>query len=88
MGMVLVLLISRLAWIQFVRGDELREKAEANRMDDIPVPAKRGTIYDKNGVELVESISSNSVCAFPPEIKRGGKQEETARELSRIIGLD
>lgn len=88
MGMVLVLLICRLAWIQFVRGDDLREKAEANRMDDIPVPAKRGTIYDRNGVELVESISSNSVCAFPPEIKRGGEQEKTARELSRILGLN
>lgn len=88
MGLILVLLICRLAWIQFVRGDELRDKAEANRMDDIPVPAKRGTIYDRNGVELVESISSNSVCAFPPEIKRGGEQEKTARELSRILGLN
>lgn len=85
-GMVLVLLILRLAWIQFVRGDELRLKAEANRMDDIPVPAKRGTIYDRNGVELVESISSNSVCAFPPEVKRGD-EEKTARELARILDL-
>ncbi len=85
-GMILILLIGRLAWIQFVRGDELREKAEANRMDDIPVPAKRGTIYDRNGVELVESISSNSICAFPPEVKRGDP-EKTARELARILDI-
>jgi len=65
MGMVLVLLISRLAWIQFVRGDELREKAEANRMDDIPVPAKRGTIYDKNGVELVEGSRKRQPGSYP-----------------------
>lgn len=82
----MLLLIGRLAWIQFVRGDELREKAEANRMDDIPVPAKRGTIYDRNGVELVESISSNSVCAFPPEVKRGDPAK-TARELAGILDL-
>ncbi len=85
-GMILVLLIGRLAWIQFVRGDYLREMAERNRMDDIPVPAKRGTIYDRNGVELVESISSNSICAFPPEVKRSDP-EKTATELARILGI-
>lgn len=85
-GMILVLLIGRLAWIQFVRGEELRIKAEANRMDDIPVPAPRGTIYDRNGVELVVSISSDSVCAFPPEVKKGDPQK-TARELARILDM-
>jgi len=85
-GLILVMLIGRLAWLQFVRGAELTEGAKINRMDEIPVPAKRGTIYDRNGVELVASISSNSICAFPPEVKRGDP-EKTARELARILEL-
>lgn len=83
---ILVLLIGRLAWIQFVRGEELRSKALANRMDDIPVPAKRGVISDRNGDELVVSISSDSIYAIPPEVKRGDP-EKIARELSGILGM-
>lgn len=86
-GAILVLLIGRLAWIQFVRGEELRSKALANRMDDIPVPAKRGVITDRNGDELVVSISSDSIYAIPPEVKRG-EPEKTAQELSKILELD
>ena len=85
-GLILVMLILRLAWIQFVRGEELSRKATINRMDEIPVPAKRGTIYDRNGVELVVSISSSSIGAFPPEIKRGDP-EKTAAQLARILEL-
>jgi stage V sporulation protein D (sporulation-specific penicillin-binding protein) len=83
---ILILLIARLAWIQFVRGAELKAKAETNRMDDIPIPAKRGAIYDRNGEELVVSISSDSVYAIPPETKKGDR-EKTARELARILGM-
>lgn len=86
MGIFLVLLIGRLAWIQFVRGEELRSEALANRMDDIPVPAKRGIISDRNGEELVVSISSDSVYAIPAEVKKGNP-EKIASELARILDL-
>ncbi len=86
-GLILILLIGRLAWIQFVRGNELRDLAQKNRMDDIPVPADRGTIYDRNGKELVVSISSDSVFAIPPEVKKGDP-EKTAAELARILDLN
>ncbi|WP_418790571.1 stage V sporulation protein D [Phosphitispora sp. TUW77] len=86
-GVVLCLLIGRLAWIQFVRGEELKEKAKLNRMDDIPIPAERGTIFDRNGEELVVSISSDSICAFPPLIK-DGDPEKTAREIADILGME
>ena len=85
-GLVLGLLIGRLAWIQFVRGEELQQKAKANRMDDIPVPAKRGALYDRNGRELVISISSDSVCAFPPAVK-AGDPKKTAEELARVLAV-
>ena len=88
-GAVLFLLIGRLGWIQFVRGEDLGRMAIENRMDDVPVPAKRGTIYDRNGKELVVSVSSDSVMAFPPDIKRGKVgAENTARQLADLLGLD
>lgn len=84
MGAILLFLIGRLAWIQFVKGDDLREKALKNRMDDIKVPARRGTIYDRNGRELVISVSSDTIYAIPPEVKN---PEETAEKLAEILGL-
>lgn len=64
-----VALMFRLAWIQFVQGDYLQEKALEVRMRDIPVEAKRGNVYDRNGRELVTSVSSDSVYAIPYQIK-------------------
>lgn len=84
---VLFLLLGRLGWIQFVRGEELQKKALDNRLREVPVEAKRGTIYDRNRNELAVSVSADSVGAFPPQIKKSGKAEETARKLANILGM-
>ena len=49
---VLVLLAFRLAWIQVVKAEEYSEIAIDQQTSDIPLEAKRGSIYDKNGEEL------------------------------------
>ena len=87
-GAVLFLLIGRLAWIQFVQGEKLQQMAMENRMDDVPVPAKRGTITDRNGKILVESVTADSVLAFPAEVKDKGEPDKIARELAAILKMD
>lgn len=86
-GAVLFLLVGRLAWIQFVQGEWLRQKAIENRMDDVKVPATRGTIYDRNGKELVASVSADSIMAFPADVKKG-EPEKIAWELAAILNVD
>ena len=44
---VLVLLV-RLAWIQFVRGEEYSQMAAEQQTRDSVISAKRGSIYDSN----------------------------------------
>ncbi|MCL5056644.1 MAG: stage V sporulation protein D [Actinobacteria bacterium] len=78
-------LIVRLAWIQFVQGDYLQQKALEVRMRDIPVEAKRGAIYDRNGQELVTSVSSDSVYTIPYQVKNPG---ETADLLAPLLEMD
>jgi len=82
-----VVLMSRLAWVQFVHGGELQEKALEVRMRDIPVEAKRGAILDRNGNELVTSISVDSVYATPGHIKEA-KKRETAEQLAPLLDMD
>ncbi|MBM7614593.1 stage V sporulation protein D [Alkaliphilus hydrothermalis] len=78
-------LIIRLGWIQIVEGEWYKEKANAQQTRDIPIPAKRGIIYDRNGKELAISASNSTVWAKPKEIKN---VEETAESLAEILDLD
>ncbi len=82
---LLFMIILRLVWIQFVRGDELRQQGMINRMRDVPVEAKRGSILDRNGNELVTSVSADSIYAIPSHIK---KPDEVANQLAPILGME
>lgn len=86
MAVALFFLIGKLAWIQFVRGNELQKEAMDNRLQDIRVDGKRGTIYDRNHNELVRSISADTLYAIPNQIKSKEKAREIANELAAILG--
>ena len=81
----LAFLTGRVFWIQFVRGEELRARAQEVRTRYIPVEPKRGTIFDRRGRVLAMSISSDTVVANPAEIRdpRG-----TAERLAPVLGMD
>ncbi|GAB6181883.1 stage V sporulation protein D [Desulfotomaculum defluvii] len=82
---LLSLIIFRLAWIQFVRGDELRQEGIINRMRDVPVEAKRGSILDRNGNELVTSVSADSIYAIPNHIEN---PDQVASQIAPLLGMD
>ncbi|MDD3653335.1 MAG: stage V sporulation protein D [Desulfotomaculaceae bacterium] len=83
---VLFFLIVRLAWLQLVEGDRLRAEAQEIRMRDVPVEAKRGTIFDCNGNELVSSVSVDSAYAFPPQIDED--RREIADKIAYALDMD
>ncbi|MDK2820673.1 MAG: hypothetical protein PWP31_638 [Clostridia bacterium] len=83
----LTTVILRLAWLQFVRGAELQEKALNNRLNVMPVAAQRGVIYDRNRHELAISIASDYIGAFPQEIKDSGRAEEIAATIGSILDI-
>lgn len=58
----------RVFWLQFVRGDELKARAQSQWTKDIPVEPKRGTIYDRNNEPLAISATVDTVVASPPDI--------------------
>ncbi len=66
---ITLLLISRLAWIQIVRADELYEQAweQWNRM--VPVQTSRGSIYDRHGNLLAGSASVDTIAAIPSQVE-------------------
>jgi cell division protein FtsI (penicillin-binding protein 3) len=72
----------RATWIGTVRAGSLSERAVSQQIEDIADPAGRGTIEDRNGVELAVSEDSITVFANPFLIKDPVK---VAAKLSPII---
>ena len=52
---IFTILASRLAYIQTVKSKEYLSFAQSQWERDLPIKAKRGIIYDRNGVELAVS---------------------------------
>lgn len=82
---VAVGLMSRLAFIQLVRGEELRKDALEVRMHEIQVQPKRGKIVDRNGQPLALSVNVDTVFASPYMVKN---KTATAHLLAGILKLD
>ena len=71
-GMVLALLMGLLAATffraQVVRGTAWALQADSNRLRVLPVPAPRGTIFDRYGNIIADNVPSYSVSLFPAPI--------------------
>jgi stage V sporulation protein D (sporulation-specific penicillin-binding protein) len=75
----------RLIYLQFYQSAWLTENATEQRIREIPVEAKRGLIFDRNGKELGVSISTQSVYAIPAEVQ---DVKDTAAKLAAILTFD
>ncbi|NLY32522.1 MAG: hypothetical protein GX065_06980, partial [Firmicutes bacterium] len=80
----MIYLVGRLAWVQFVQGDELRDKALAQWNRGLTVQAQRGSIYSRNGALLAGSATAESIIAIPSEIK---DVEATVQALAPILDM-
>lgn len=81
----IVLFISRLVHIQLIQGLEFREKALEQWSRNIPVPAKRGIIYDRNKNTLATNISSYTVWSRPADILDAKKQ---SKKIADVLDMD
>lgn len=84
---VYLLLIIRIGYIQFFKGDELQTMAYVQQTLDRTINPNRGTIYDRNGEILGVSASVETVTVNPTNIAQEDK-EKVARALSNIFELD
>ena len=83
--MLSFILLGRVFWIQFVRGEDLKERAQNQWTSDIPVEPKRGTIYDRNKNPLAISATVDTVVASPQDIN---DLEKTAVLLATALNMD
>src|SRR4051794_7966332 len=73
----------RAFWLGTVRGNDLNGRALAQQVEQLDVPARRGTITDRNGTELAVSEDSITVYANPQLIQ---DPAGTAQRLAPFLG--
>ena len=80
-------LIARLWYLQVMNSGGFADRAEANRIRVIPIPAPRGTIYDRNRKVLVTSKSSYNIVLSRKDVK-DSEFPQMADLLAQNLGID
>lgn len=81
---VIIVILLRLGYVQFVIGQEITDKATDSWLRDITFQADRGNILDVNGNELTKNISAPSVILIPRQIVH---KQEVAQHLASILRM-
>ena len=78
-------LLGRIAWIQFVDGEWLKEKEYSQSTSSSLISAKRGTIYDSMGKALAISVEVDTISVNPGLIKAKGKEGQSDEEATEEL---
>jgi penicillin-binding protein 2 len=80
--------------LQLVQGHEYKVKARINMESNIPIPAARGDIYDRNfkegekNVVIVSNRPSFNITTIPAKFKSKKKLIEILSLISRLLNID
>jgi cell division protein FtsI/penicillin-binding protein 2 len=76
---------ARAAWLQAVKAPSLESLAQGQQRETISLPAHRGTVYDRMGVELAIGEEATTVYANPSQIRQPAV---VAAAVARDLELD
>lgn len=77
-------ILARAAQLQIVQGDRWKREAERKRTERVVLPARRGALYDRNGVPLAVTQEFYHVGVAPYEVEDRGT---AFRMLVRHLGV-
>lgn len=75
----------RLWYLQVVRYEGLAARADQNRIAIVPIPPRRGDIYDRNGVVLARNYRDYTLTITPAEVE--GDLDEMLARLGQLVYL-
>jgi cell division protein FtsI (penicillin-binding protein 3) len=80
-------LIGRAAYLQFFAVDYLQHKGLNATSKLVPIKARRGTIFDRNGEALAVSVPVDSIVIDVPEMKKSDV-EDSLPTLAHVLQVD
>ena len=81
---LLILLLSRLVYLQITNQEHYSTLSENNRVSIRPIPPTRGLIFDRNGILLAQNLPSFTLEIIPEHVEDLNK---TLADLSQLINI-
>jgi len=78
-------LLLRATWLQGVRAESLARLGQTQHRESVTLPASRGTLYDRTGVELGLGEQATTIYANPMQIVN---PRAASLAVERTLGLD
>ena len=85
-AVVFAVTLARAAWLQTVQASSLSSKGASQQRETLTVPAGRGTIFDRSGVQLAIGEQATTVYANPREIENARAVASAAAETLGVDG--
>jgi len=87
-GVLGALLLGRIAFLNFVRGEFYDARSRANATFSSFTPAPRGAIYDRNGEVLAEDVPSfAAVVDIKTFLENKGSAKRTLEIIETVLGI-
>ncbi|MBB71908.1 MAG: penicillin-binding protein 2 [Legionellales bacterium] len=86
-GVVLFLslcLFARLVYLQIIEHEHYQTLSKKNQLAFLPIPPKRGLIYDRNGVLIAQNMPVFTLELIPSQI---ANVDETITELQKLVDI-
>jgi cell division protein FtsI (penicillin-binding protein 3) len=74
----------RAAWLQGVRASALGTLAANQHSEDVTLPATRGTVYDRGGLQLAIGEQATTVYADPRQVRDARAESAVAAQVLRL----
>src|SRR3954469_6963398 len=81
------LLVSRLVFLQILKGDQMRQYSEENRIKRVKVAAPRGMIFDRNHKLLIDNRPDFDLEVIPQYLRESKQEKKVIGMLSRILNM-
>jgi penicillin-binding protein 2 len=85
--LALGLLLSRMVFLQILKGDQMRRYSEENRIKRVKVAAPRGMIFDRNRKMLIDNRPAFDLEITPQYLRESKQTNEVIALLSRLIHM-
>ncbi len=86
---VFLLLVSRVIYLQVVKGEYYSNLARENRIRYVEIKAPRGLILDRNGKSLVENMPSFDAILIPADLpKNPDEREKSLKEMAIAMDMN
>src|SRR4051794_8471671 len=85
--LALGLLLSRMVYLQVLKGDQMRHYSEENRIKRVKVASPRGMIFDRNRKLLIDNRPAFDLEVIPQYLYESKQQTTVVKMLSKLVHM-